>query len=653
MLFLGAISYGQQRLARTYVHQYDRGGEKIYTLKHAAQQDCSGHEDSYRIELYDRFQGNTNVLIIGDTFYQAIYDNRSELVSTIERNKDDYRNEADEQAARPTPTDYWDSDFNLVDPFCNQHSNTKYLTSKSNYDSERSTSSRFHYGPRGDVYIDTSNGFTVRFGATEWTETQRHRAYDRIRWAYSHSDFEQNLIARGFVESNHHTYEWEQICPDAGPSTWNWRVDVEGNSVNLWSVQTSTALDLSFATAIERIDARICETILPHEIREVREITSPNSNKERYEITYAWNQSENVRVFAEVYNDITGELEREFFTNRLASGTEEELEQRSLQFDVDRPELGHRYRIEVSVSEGEGGDSTETFYGDVNADQNIIIKDFAQGWVRFWTVSNITNNDDRVNVRALQRLGGRVRHSAHNGWKRITPNRVLADGYTKEYIYRHPTGGGNGRVENFQTIEVNAQRDGQGEFTAVRVLQGPKPRLRVRLGRNNEGNKGRAEWRLRTEWELNLPPQWDESQILGITTSGFSEEPTTSGGAIYRWIREQRNGLTIDQTRHPDRNDGENQNYRNDNFWRFTDNPWEFTLTFLRREPIDGRLERYTIRYHSNASGFQPGTNSTTDRNSQYNGGTDNGGVYYYSRSSSSHWGQPSWPNSLLAGQRQ
>ena len=264
-LLLGAMSYGQDRLAHTYVHEYEVGGNRVYTLRSVGGQDCSGHLDNYRIEFYDRLQGNDDVLLIYDrssnpTFYTTIDENRSEFVSGIERNRDDYRNRADEDAARPTPTDYWDVNFNLADPPCSQHSTTKYLTSKSNYNAERSSGSRFHYGPRGDVYIDTSSGrFTVRFGASEWIETERHRAYDRLRCAYSHSDFEQNLIARGFVEANHHTYEWQQVCPGSDSTTWNWRVDIVGDDrVNLWSLATSTALDLSFATAIERIDGRTC-----------------------------------------------------------------------------------------------------------------------------------------------------------------------------------------------------------------------------------------------------------------------------------------------------------------------------------------------------------------------------------------------------------
>ena len=249
-LLLGVMSYGQSRLARTFVHQYDRGGEKIYTLKLSAQQDCTGHEDRYRIELYDRLQGNTNVLVIGDALYQITAENRSEFISGIERNRDDYRNIADEQAPRPTPTDYWDSDFNVVDPFCNQHSTSKYLRSKSNYDSGRSTSSRFHYGPRGDAYIDTSSGFTVRFGATEWTETQRHRAYDRLRQVYALQDWEQNLIAREFEPyTGPLTYLYERSCSSGGPIRINRYL---GNRVVVFHDGVNRIED--YTTAIETVD---------------------------------------------------------------------------------------------------------------------------------------------------------------------------------------------------------------------------------------------------------------------------------------------------------------------------------------------------------------------------------------------------------------
>ena len=377
-------------------------------------------------------------------------------------------------------------------------------------------------------------------------------------------------------------------------------------------------------------------------------VTSTSSHH-RYRFRTIQNGLRTYRLAFNIHDDITGELLSERTLNR-GHNSEAELVTGETQFDIEKPLPGHRHRFEVTIAGGENP-IDETIVGPVNADQNILIKDFSQHWVRFWTTSNITNNDDRINVRAIGIFGGNVRHSAQSNWKNRAPARVLADGYTKEYIYEHPTGRGRGRVENFQTMIVNAQRSTQGEFTRQLAVQGPTPNLRVRLSRNNNGNKKTAQWRLRAEWELHLPPQWDESQILGITTTAFSEEPTTSGGAIYRWVRESADGLTIDRTRYPGRSNDPNQEYRDSNMWRFTDNDWEFTLTFLRREPINGRLERYTIRYHTKASGFQPGANRTTDRHFRYQGGsTTTAGSYY--NASSSGWHQPSFPSSLLGDQR-
>ena len=377
-----------------------------------------------------------------------------------------------------------------------------------------------------------------------------------------------------------------------------------------------------------------------------------NGDNVRYTFNTVQNGLRQYSVDFTVYDDITGERLLSRNLQRSPNG-EAELITGSAQFDVPRPLPGHRHRIEVTVFNGEQGDYDETFYSQVNADENIIIKDFAQGWVRFWTVSNITNNDDRVNVRAISRLvDGRISHNSYSGWKRITPNRVLADGYTKEYIYSHD---GRRRVENFETIEVNAQRDGQGEFTRKFQLQGPRPRLRFRLSRNSESNKQNAEWRIRTEWQLNLPPQWDESQILDIQSSAYSEERLNSASVIWRWVREQshrHDGLNIDRTRRR----GASDDGRDENMWRYTDNTWWFTVTFLRREPMNGRLERYTVRYQTSADGIQPGTNSTTDRHAQYNGAVTSptiNGNYWFTQSHNNHWFAPHFPNSLLDGQRQ
>ena len=647
MLFLGAISYGQT----AYVAEYETSdGTRIYTHRRTGNRNtniCStGFLRHYSVSTLTH-PNIGDVLNFDPSTFNTLDNVYYHWVSPADKTAF----VADMLDGRDNATDanpnyvqrYYNRDGSLsfegpVGCAENYLSPRAYFEAQPNY--VRTDGDTYFFGPRGDVRIESINGsFVIRFGGgLSETFTDAGESYARLQELYAYSDFEQDLIARRFVPSNHHTYEWERFCD----GEWDWRVDIVGSRINLWSLATSTALDLSMSTAIERIDSRPCveaEVIIPHEIRGFREIDSPTRGKERYQLSYAWNQDEDARIVIEVRDDITGDKVRDdIITNRSDIGREE-LQSGSVSFDVDVPNPGHRYRFSVRITEGEGDAPSRVFHGDVNANQNIIIKDWGQQYVRFWTTSNISNNDDRVNVRAIHIFGTQVSHSSYGGWKTVTPNRVLAGGFTKEYIYEHS---GRRRVENFETIEINAQRNGQGEFTRQRTVQGPQPRLRFRLGRNNQSNVKNSEWRIRADWTLNLPPQWDMSQISNIQTTAYSDE-------YAGWVREDSNSLSIDVTRHPSRG----TNFRNTDMWRFSDNSWEFTLTFIRTEPRSGRRERYTIRYHSTDYIVRPAPGRTTDRYFQYKGGVpESVGGYFLQSSSSSHWSQPEFPNSRLEGQR-
>ena len=404
------------------------------------------------------------------------------------------------------------------------------------------------------------------------------------------------------------------------------------NIPHSWGTNRISTLSETEARPLTRRYAENFCVDLSHGISYVGEEST--SSHTRYSFMLTQNRLRRYTVDFDVYDDITGEILSSRTVNRNADGVAE-LSTTPSHFDIERPERGHRHRIVATVRGGEQGEFTETFTSLVNADQNIIIKDFGQQYVRFWTTSNITNNDDRINVEAVGRVGGRIIHSSYDNWKRINPNRVLAGGYTKEYIYRYADHGTR-RVENFETIIVKAQRDTQGEFPEQFELQGPQPQVDFRLSRNGESNEKNARWTIQYDWNLHgLPPGWTMDQISGITTSAYSDEHAG-------WVREQVNGLSFNGTRYP----GSGHGFRSSDMWRFTDNAWEWTLTFFRTTP-DGRRERYTIRYHSTDNNVRPAPNRTTHRHYRYQGGNPNEFAYWLARSHRSHWSEMSFPNDI------
>ena len=268
MLFLGAISYGQAE--RAVVTEYtNSAGDKIFLHKNAASTPSGRCEFGAlpRFDLtgqYDMISGNVNgveILRIDPNVRNASnIDDQINYRWVSEADRTAFRNDITEGRDRLSDANrYRTRDGALsIDTPCGTISTQAYFEAQPNY--VRTDGNDYFFGPRGDVRIESTSGsFLLRFGAGfEETFTDAEAAITKLRELYAYTTFEQDLIARGFVESSHHTYEWEQICPGSGSNTWNWRVDIEGNRVNLWSVQTSTALDLSFTTAIQRIDARRC-----------------------------------------------------------------------------------------------------------------------------------------------------------------------------------------------------------------------------------------------------------------------------------------------------------------------------------------------------------------------------------------------------------
>ena len=223
-LLLGVMSYGQVEVGEiietTFVYDY---GDR-YTTRSTPQLDCRGQDGQYRLNIRERDNSDLRIQVKGfegvnafENFYEVVGSTRQELIDRVNLNKDTFESAELGSTTRSANADYWDYDHNLVNPPCNDRgfranqNPGRYLQYKEGYTGRNG--SRFNYGPRGDVYIDVGSNFTIRFGVAQWTETYAHRAYDRLRWAYSHSDFGQNLIARGFTEYDIiDLYDWVFVC---------------------------------------------------------------------------------------------------------------------------------------------------------------------------------------------------------------------------------------------------------------------------------------------------------------------------------------------------------------------------------------------------------------------------------------------------------
>ena len=219
-LLLGAMSYGQVEVGEiietTFVYDY---GDR-YTTRSTPQLDCRGQDGQYRLNIRERDNGDLRVQVKGfegvnafENFYEVVGSTRQELIDRVNLNKDTFESAELGSTTRSANADYWDYDHNLVDPPCsdrgfraNQNPG-RYLQYKEGYTGR--SGSRFNYGPRGDAYINVGSNFTIRFGTAEWTETYAHRAYNRLRQAYAHEIWEQDLIARGFTEyTTIALYQW-------------------------------------------------------------------------------------------------------------------------------------------------------------------------------------------------------------------------------------------------------------------------------------------------------------------------------------------------------------------------------------------------------------------------------------------------------------
>ena len=410
-----------------------------------------------------------------------------------------------------------------------------------------------------------------------------------------------------------------------------------------WGTSRITSLAVDTARPLTaRYDENLCE-VPSHDITGFDIGTHVNPGVSRYLISYNQYVESGVRMALEFYDDITGELIFETVRTVNANSATSEFNAGVIDVSVHKAPVGTRHRIEVRVT-GAGDPSEATFYGRVNVKDNIVVTDISRRHITFRVMSEDNNRNDRINVSGREKFGAPIRHDSFNGWRRME-SRSLAGGYVKEYTYRY----GNRWIESYETARVSAWRDGeQGEYTPVFQLNGPTPDLQVRIERDRTSSVRDAAYRVVAEWELiALPPGWTEDQIIGIESSIYSEERITAS-INWRFVRYSNSGLIVNERRGR-RLRGEQYN---DNFWRFTDNDWEFTLRFIRQ--IDGRLDAYTIRYKTDDEDgtFQPNPGDHSERSWQYGGGSHTRSGSYRFSGAASQWHDPTFPTSLFQGQR-
>ena len=271
MLFLGAISYGQA--VRAVVTEYtNSAGEKIFLHKNAASTP-SGRCDFGalpRFELTDQYgmiSGSIHgveILRIDPNVRNAnSVDDAIDYRWVSEADRIAFRNDITEDRDLLTePNRYRTRDGNLsIDTPCGMISARAFLEGQPDWDATRSTVGAHYFGTVADTYITVqNNGFMVEivFGnAVPRFESFDNAvdAYNRIQYLLSLRPFERELIFLGFIDESHHDYEWSQRC-SGSTTSWNWRVDIQGDQISLYDGATSVRATLSIDVAMQRIRAR-------------------------------------------------------------------------------------------------------------------------------------------------------------------------------------------------------------------------------------------------------------------------------------------------------------------------------------------------------------------------------------------------------------
>ena len=267
-LLLGAISYGQDIAVTT--EYTNSAGEMIFVHKNGA----STPPGRCQFGDLPRFAltGQYSVIILpgnrigidpdvrnGNTPDGVTYN----IVSNADREA--FRNDIleDRQSPATAPNIYRTRNGGLsFDTPCGNSgiSRGDYLESQPNWSSTGGSS--YYFGGTQDTYITLQpNGVMVEIAFGNAIEffpfTNVADAYAKLQELLALRSFERELIALGFVDEMHHEYEWNQQC-SGSTTSWNWRVDVEGDIINLRDGKLGfTSTGLSIDVAMQRIRARL------------------------------------------------------------------------------------------------------------------------------------------------------------------------------------------------------------------------------------------------------------------------------------------------------------------------------------------------------------------------------------------------------------
>ena len=266
-LLLGVMSYGQDIAVVT--EYTNSAGEMIFVHKNG------GSTPPGRCQFGDlpRFAltGQYSVIILAGNRIGIDPDVRNgntpdgvtyNIVSNADREA--FRNDVleDRQSPATAPNIYRTRNGGLsFDTPCGNSgiSNDEWLRSQPNF-SGFFVDQWYQFGGVAGVFIRIRHGeFVVDFPTTGYEEVfdTPIAAYERIQELIVLRPFERELVRLGFIDEMHHEYEWNQRC-SGSTTSWNWRVDVQGDRINLRDGKLGfTSTGLSIEEAMRRIRARL------------------------------------------------------------------------------------------------------------------------------------------------------------------------------------------------------------------------------------------------------------------------------------------------------------------------------------------------------------------------------------------------------------
>ena len=272
-LLLGVMSYGQGSPEGAYVIEYDN---EVFTHRRTGNNHINACTDGVERHYYlVSFYSNPlrdDILVYRPAVSDS--DNRTVYHWVSDADRDAFRADLiDGRDENTGNTGYLrryynrDGGLSLTGPTaqgCGDSSISaqEFLEGQPGHDASRSTTGAHYFGTIADTYITVQpGGFMVEIAFGNAIEffpfTNIADAYAKLQELLALRSFERELIALGFVDEMHHEYEWNQQC-SGSTTSWNWRVDVQGDRINLRDGKLGfTSTGLSIDVAMQRIRGRL------------------------------------------------------------------------------------------------------------------------------------------------------------------------------------------------------------------------------------------------------------------------------------------------------------------------------------------------------------------------------------------------------------